>query len=201
MYVLRELDLLAEMATADLPVPLARAKSQVGLDHDADDDLVTDKLVGAIEVAEKATNRCVARRRWELVLDEFPVPSIEIPAPPLALDAAVEVAYTDSEGDPQVVADGVFVVDESEPAVLRLASGANWPTRNADTPVRIRFTAGYTAATIPRSLQDGILLELATSYAYREDGVSGTIVSKAPRSAAGLFRRHYVPAVDTEGNG
>jgi uncharacterized phiE125 gp8 family phage protein len=195
MATLREVQPLATIAAEALPISLTRAKLQVRVDGDAEDALLLDKLVAAIEVAEGTTNRSIARREWELVLDAFPSADVEIPRPPIAADELVRVIYTAVDGTQQEVDTAVFEVEDTEPAILRLAPSSSWPAAKRGTKVRVRFTAGYTAATLPRSLQDGILVEFATAYAYREDTVTGTIVSKGPRAARSLFLRHLVPTV------
>lgn len=175
-----------------LPVTLETAKLQLRVDGDDEDSLIEEKLAAAVEVAEKATNRAIARRQWEMVLEGFPPARVRLARPPLAEDQPFEIAYRTDGGVDAVVAPEIYVVEPGEPAELRLAAGATWPVREAGSRVRVRFTAGYAAATLPKSLQDGILLELATSWAFREDAVVGTIVSKAPRSARSLFLRNKV---------
>jgi uncharacterized phiE125 gp8 family phage protein len=180
-------------ATA-LPVSLDTAKLQLRVDGGDDDVLIGDKLAAAVEVAEKTTRRCIAKRPWEVVLNEFPCSPLKLPRPPLDEALGVTVHYTDELGGAAVADPGLYAVEPGEPALLRLVSGGAWPARLADSLVRLRFTAGYTAETLPKSLQDGILVELATGYAFREDSVIGRLVSAGPRSARSLFLRHRVGA-------
>jgi len=183
------------------PVSLEEAKSHLRVDHDDDDLLIANYIVGARQMAEKYTARAFVTQTWELVVDAFPTNEIMIPLPPL--QSIVDINYDDAAGSLVSMSPLDFEVDTvSQPGwVVPLVSG--WPsTWDGINAVRIRFTAGYSPTTdsppdlvanIPTSLKNAILLQVGTLYASRESVVIGTIAGEIlPGGMQHLLRQYRV---------
>jgi hypothetical protein len=165
-------------APAAEPVLLTAVKSFLRLPNnyiDEDANLAT-MITAAREQAELITGRCLARRKWAMVLDAFPYftdtiqsqsaypPSyyslprysttlwnysqlIKLPyGPVISVD---EVNYVDCNGVIRTMEqDGDFILDRiSEPARILPLPGAHWPpSLYVANSLEINFTSGYDPA-------------------------------------------------------
>jgi uncharacterized phiE125 gp8 family phage protein len=136
---------------------------------------IQTKLAAAVQDRERFTMRQFVTATWELWLDAFPCSGvIAIPKPPLA--SVTSVKYIDQDGAEQTFSSGDYlVVAPAGPACqhgfVSLGYGKSWPsTRPQKAAVKVRFVAGYGAATaVPSALKQAVLLVFGDSYANRED--------------------------------
>lgn len=170
-------------APAAEPVTLTEAKLHLRVDHDTEDDLITDLIVAAREKAEHLTGRALITQTWDRVLDAFPAGGIELGMPPV--QSITSISYVDTSGATvALVADDYTLDNTTDPGWLipSAALGA-WPsTYDAANVVTVRFVAGYGAsgASVPATIRQFILLELGTMYKLRESIVAGVSLSELP---------------------
>ena len=183
------------MVTAPVgyPVTLDEARHQVQQAGTVDDDyLGLVVLPAATERAESATGRALLTQTWDLTLDRFPDDRyIEIPRPPLV--SVTHVKYYNTSGTLVTLTANTDYVVESGARLRRgrvglLASGV-WPVpRDQQGAVIVRFICGYgTSQSVPALLKAGILLDVATLYAQRENVIVGTIVSDLPYASRNIY--------------
>lgn len=172
-------------APAAEPVTLTEAKLHLRVDHDTEDDLITDLIVAAREKAEHLTGRKLISQTWEQVLDAFPGSAIDLETPPVA--SITSVTYTDTSGADVVLDSGDYtldnVTDQGRGWLLPSATLSTWPsTYDAVNVVRVRFVAGYGAsgASVPSRIRQFMLLEIGTIYKMRESIVAGVSISELP---------------------
>jgi len=151
-----------------------------------DDTLLLAYRDAAIESAEAFTGLSIKLKTYEGALDEFPDDgeAIEIANPPL-----VEIESVLYGSDSETAAFTDFAVDDySQPARIKPLAGAAWPTFDyALAGVRIRFQAGYTAATLPKALKQALLLTIGDWYEHREDSTAKAM-TVLPNGAESLLR-------------
>lgn len=150
-------------------------------------------IKSARQVCENLSRRAFITQTLELVLNAFPSNEIDLPRP--RLQSVTSIKYLDSDGVEQTLSASGYVVDtDSEPGRVYLAYGESWPTtRDIQNAVRIRYVAGYGAASaVPESLKQFMLTLIAQAYEYREPVVTGTIVSEMPRHYVQWFLNAYM---------
>jgi uncharacterized phiE125 gp8 family phage protein len=168
-------------AAAAEPVTLAEAKAHLRA-TDAEDALIGTLILAArqaLDGRDGILGRALMEQTWELVLDAFPCPSIDIPLPPLK--SVTSVKYIDADGVEQTLAEAAYTVDaDSEPGRVVVVDA--WPpTKAVPNAVRIRFVAGYADATsVPDGLKAAMLLHIGDLYVNRERGITGTIHAENP---------------------
>jgi len=172
------------------PVTAAEVKLHTRIDLSTEDALIESWIKSARKLAEDYQRRAFITQTLEIVLDKFPGDVIKIPHPPLQqvlqisyfdyLNAETILYYTHlqdettsttPEPDPSI-GTGNFIIDtRSEPGRVSLGYGVTWPTdtlRPIDA-VRIKYLAGYgdTAASVPETVKDAIMLYCAYRYENR----------------------------------
>ena len=93
--------------------------------------------------------RALITQTWELRLDAFPSAKVKLPLPPL--QSVTSVKYIDTASVEQTVVTTVYqvVTGGTSGGFIKLADGQSWPAdlKNESDAVRIRFVAGYGAAS------------------------------------------------------
>jgi len=159
-------------ASAELPLTLAEAKSQVRettSDRDTELTAMLGAAVAQLDGREGLLGRAMVTQTWELLLDAFPCGDIELPLPPL--QSVTSISYVDEDGATQTLATSVYGVDTTcEPGVVHLKYDQEWPaTRDERNAVTIRFVCGYgAAAAVPERLKSAMKLHIADLDANRE---------------------------------
>lgn len=179
------------------PLTLTEAKAHLRVSGTDDDATVASYLAAARIRFERETGRQLITAEYTLRLDRFPagMESIKLPRPPL--QEVDEIRYTDPAGDEQTLVEGTdYIVDtDREPGEIRLAYDMTWPsTRLQPNAVEIDFTAGYGDAEtdIDELIRGAIRLMLGQFFEYREDLISGTIITQIPRGAAAIIAGYVV---------
>ena len=177
------------------PVTLQEAKDHLRVTIDDDDDRITRQIVAAREQAETIAKRAFVTQTWDLYLDKFPdtagywdrrnrqlgpgspaywprrqLGSIQLPRPPLVSIGTVE--YVNASGSTVTLDAAEYRVGAGTPGRISPALNRNWPT-TADVAdaVRIRYTAGYGAASaVPSCVKEAILLLVERLYDGTPDG-------------------------------
>jgi len=186
-------------APAEEPLTLAGLRLFLKVDDDnaADDTLITALIAGARSWCETFTRRALVTQTLELVLDGFPPCAIANPRRQIVLPrgraTAVDwISYVDADGVTQTLtgptsspAGTGYQEDLTDDygGILVPAYGTDWPaTRDVVGAVRVRFRAGYGAASaIPAQLLDAMRYHAATMYEARgeQDTKAWTGVAEA----------------------
>lgn len=169
------MDLILVTAPTDEPVTHDELLTQMRI---GSSDLIesTDYLDALItatrEMAENVCRRAFITQQWALYLDQFPYGNKAIIIPRPTLQQIDSITYLDTDGVQQTLAPSAFVTSVGrEPAMIVPAYGTSWPAAlNMPGSVKITFTAGYgdTAADVPQSIRQWILMNAAALYENRE---------------------------------
>lgn len=175
-----------------------------------DDDLIqamVEIATSELDGVDGWLGRALITQTWLLTLDRFP-PGVctgflstldlwragRIPLPltspkysgasPAPAPVA-QVAYTDTNGDEQVLVEGTDyrVVTDHDPILIEPVFGKSWPaTRDITGAVRITYDAGYgdAATDVPPAIRGYLKYRLGQLYEFREMVLSGTIVAVVP---------------------
>lgn len=128
-----------------LPLPLAEVKAQLRVEHDIDDDHISDLILAASDIIEKSLGRTFVSQTWDLILPRFcdchlscRCP-IKFPMPPL--ESVTSVKYYDSNDNLITMSSAdYYVVSTSEDRGFVQAK-LYWPATSYYRPnaVQIRF--------------------------------------------------------------
>ena len=192
--------LVLDTAPSAYPVTLEEAKIHLRLADLAEEDSIVSYLItAATEQAEAFTQRRFITQTWKLLFDSFPSKltptedwpgAIRLPYPPL--QSITHVKYYDTNSTQQTLTAGTnYVVDTgTQPGRIVPAPQLIWPSVQTEklNAVEIKFVCGYgAAAAVPASIKAAILLILAHYYEYRQEVVTGTIVTKIPMASEWLL--------------
>lgn len=181
------------------PLTLAEAKAHLRVDI-ADDDALIGSLISAARMkCEDHVARSYVTTTWRLMLDTFPVPTLNAnvgdaslgwallsytpervypsTAEPIRLPRADVLAvtgltYVDSTGTTQTLAPSEYVVQDGAPGMVYPAYGKTWPAaRRQPGAVQVTFTAGYgpDASTVPDTVKAAMRLLIGLMYEKREE--------------------------------
>jgi uncharacterized phiE125 gp8 family phage protein len=164
------LNLITAPAAEPLSLAEARAQCRVDAGDASEDALIALYIQAARETAEHILGRVLITQTWELSLDAFPAGEIRLgKAQALSI---VSVKYIDPNNILQTLSDAAYALDAAtSPGWLLPVSGYTWPiTKEVVNAVRVQFTAGYgaTAASVPASVRQWMLVTVAALYAQRE---------------------------------
>lgn len=175
-------------APATEPVTLAEAKLHLRVDHSADDALIGVLIAAAREQAEHRTGRSLIDQQWTLTLDAFP-DAIRLRMG--RVTAISEVRYVDPAGATQVLAPASYTLDNAADYANWLfpAAGYTWPaTIDQPNAVTVVYRAGEaSAANVPVSVKQWILLLVGQWYAHREAGAEKAITEQPRAFTDGLL--------------
>lgn len=136
------------------------------------DPLMGSFIAAARAHAEQELGRHLVTQTLDAYFDEFPE---EFRLPPL--QSVTAITYTDTDGATQTLATDQYLVDAvSKPARIEPAYGVYWPsTRTQKNAVKVRFVAGYGAASaVPQCIKNWMLLRVATLWENRSQLVVGS---------------------------
>lgn len=153
-------------APAALPVPLAAARTAARVNSTALDDEIKIAVGNATTEAEHYTGRAFVNRTYRVTLDGF-CGDIEIPASPVR--QVVQVAFTDVNGQPQLLDPADYRFDTArEPGYIVPAFGKAWPATGGDIEsVSVDVICGYGPddTTVPDAVKAYILARVREQYA------------------------------------
>ena len=144
------------------------------------DTLINILIAAARSGAESRLNRFLVSQTVDLYLDCFPTWEIKL----RPLQSVAAITYIDTGGLEQTLAASGYLVDAiSEPARITPAYGKSWPTtRHQNNAVKIRFVAGYGAASaVPECIKNWMFIRIKQAYDNRDMTTSGSL-AEFPRS-------------------
>lgn len=154
------------------PITLGDAKLQCRVDHDRDDEFLSDLISSTrmhLEGRDGWLGRVLVTQTWDYRLDSFPSTgqAIELPLPPT--QSVTSITYEDPDGVPIVWGSSNYIVSGVggfNKATVSEASGSSWPgTATTTEPVIIRFTAGYgSPLAVPMPIRRAMLLMVEDLY-------------------------------------
>lgn len=178
---------------AQEPLSLEEVKADRRITFPDDDAVLAQKISAARAECEHFTHLTLMTQTLRLTLNQFPPGPVALPAWPV--QSIDQVRYVDGDGTTQTLAGSEWVLVESrKPRLLAPAFGKTWPvTRAYYDSVLIDIVAGYGTASsdLPADLVQAMLMMIGSVDEFREDFVTGTIVSKVP---VGSYQR-MVPHV------
>ena len=157
----------------ELAVTLNQMKAHLGITHDSQDELLRVQLVAAHEWAEEMCNRAISSRQYLTTRDKFPVGAWKLPRG--RISAINSVQYVDSDGAVQTWADSPLeyesdLTTDFQPRLMP-KPGFAWPsTGNYLAAARVTFTAGWSAADVPYTIRQAILLKCGVNFGTRIPG-------------------------------
>lgn len=184
-------------APAVEPLLLAQVKDHVrvsGTDEDAYLGQLISTVTSHLDGWAGIMGRALISQTWDLFLDWFPW-EIAVPLPPL--QSVTTVKYTDNDGVQQTLATSVYTVVSQGNSTGKIVQAFNqtWPTiRMVPNAVEIQFVAGYGDSwnDVPLDIRHAMLILIGQMYEYREEVVTGTMVSRLPDIQQSLLFKHRV---------
>jgi uncharacterized phiE125 gp8 family phage protein len=178
----RSLVVATEPTSDARPVTVAEAKEHLRIvDFTDDDDYIAGLIDAARKWCEDYCERTFADCQYTVAFDDFQAVRIELPRPPLRLNASsseatVSIAYVDTGGTTQTLTwaesstqdfrvDKDFVPGLAYPLYLE-----TWPsTRIDDKAVQVTYLAGYgSVAAVPQAAKHAIKMLVSHWYTNRE---------------------------------
>ena len=170
-------------------ITTAEAKTHLRVDHSNDDTYIDALVTAARQHVEKATRRAVGAQTWDYFWDSF-ASHIEIPKPPLV--SITTVKYTDSDGTQQTATGTLYTTDaDATPGLVHLAYDQSWPSYRA-IPNTIEIRAVVGSATVPKPIEQAMLLLVGHWYENREEVVVGTITSQLTMAVDALLAPYRI---------
>lgn len=165
------------------PVSLATAKAHLRVEHNDEDDLISEYIASARQLCEDYCERSFINQYWTAAFDGFPMDgeAIELPRP--RVTTIQTFVYDDTDDAEQAVSASIYNESLStDQARLTLAQGEAWPeVGTTAAPVRVTFKSGYGAAAsdVPPAIRQAIRETLEVLYRTRGAGeLSPAIMSK-----------------------
>lgn len=149
------------------PISLDDVKSFLRIDYNDDDKLLEIMITAAREHAETFTRRSIAKKTYELTLNDY-ASRVSLPNPPTI---SVESVLNDGQ------AIEYELVEEQGRSILTLNSEAT-----------ITYQAGY--KNVPKTIIQAMLILISHFYENRETVIVGTSVVKMPFSVEALLYPH-----------
>lgn len=171
------------------PITTAEAKTHLRVDHSNDDTYIDSLVTAARQYVERVTGRAIGSQTWDTWYDGFST-EMELPVSPVA--SISTITYTDIDGNSQTATGTLYTADTDQiPGRVYLAYNQTWPsTRDIPKAVKIRFVAG--SAAVPKTLEQAMLLLIATWYENRESVIIGTNAATIPHTVDMLLAPYKV---------
>jgi uncharacterized phiE125 gp8 family phage protein len=185
--------------TGDRPVSVADAKEHLRIVDTTEDDAYVGQLIDAATTwCEDYCDRTFADKQYTVAFDDFFGTRIELPRPPVRLNAVssgatVTISYVDTGGATQTLTfsqSGTqeFRLDRDHvPALVYPLYLGVWPSvRLDDKAVQITYLAGYGgAANVPTPAKHAIKMLVGHWYLSRE--AVGNAGQNVPMGVAALL--------------
>ena len=160
------------------PITLAEAKAQCRIDGTVEDALLAGYIAAAREYCESVDWRAYMTQTIEQWLEGWPCDDeIELPRPPLQSISKIE--YYDTADTKYTLSSAVYAADAiSTPGAAHLKYNQVWPATvlRDYNAICVTYVAGYaSAALVPQSIKQAMLLLVSHWYENREAVLVGTI--------------------------
>lgn len=199
------------------PVPVITvpdAKAHLRVDHADDDLLIAGLLEAATSHVSETTGRAIGVQTWDLTLNapwdvyhhnqlsasywlatgagRYGLTGLRLPKPPLR--SVDSITYRDADGVNQTFAAGGYEVGGvGAEGTVHLLEGVSFPSVYAGPgAIKVRFTAGYDADTVPAGIRLAILLLVGHWYETRETVNIGNISGELPFTTSALLAPYRV---------
>jgi uncharacterized phiE125 gp8 family phage protein len=149
---------------ADIPVQLAEMKEHLRIDHDDEDDEITNMMLDAYSWIEAEANICISPTVYEWKGSCLDYPFV-FPVGPLMFESDVELFYYDTDNVEQelfINDDFYLMVSSTGPAKLWLKESVT--TYDRPDAWRLSFAAGNEASLVPDQVKR--LMKLLTAHFY-----------------------------------
>ena len=188
--------MLTQISKSDtLPITLDDVKLHLMVEHDLDDDLITDYIWQAIAYCEESTGSDFTEAVYDLAVpgwndNTVPCWNRKIILPKVPVSAVASVKYYDTDNAQQTLSSSSYYVHTPtrQPAVVEFDANTTLPAlKTRADAVTIRFTAGY--ATLPHQARAAILLLVGSWYENRQAEITGTITTTLKLGAERLLNQ------------
>lgn len=197
----RSLTVATASGTGDRPVSVSDAKEHLRIvDFTGDDDYIGALIDAATTWCEDYCDRTFADKQYTVAFDDFFGTRIELPRPPVRLNAVssgatVTISYVDTGGTTQTLtwsqsSTQQFRLDRDHvPGLVYPKYLEVWPSvRLDDKSVQITYLAGYGgAANVPTPAKHAIKMLVGHWYANRETVLVGSISKEFEFAASALL--------------
>ena len=182
------------------PFLLADAKLHLKVLTTNEDALITNMITAAREEVEKYCDISLVEQTIEESFPCFPVAenyntlsSLWLSVSPLiSIDS---ISYIDTDGNSQTLATTVYDLDDkTKPGKVTLKYNQTWPsTAKIENAVTVTYKAGFgdTAADVPQTIKQAMLLLLGNWFEKREDDPQTPFTRKIG-NAQWLLDKHKV---------
>ena len=174
------------------PVSSMEAKLHLRVDESADDTLIAALITAAREEVERQSYHALMTQTLELTVENWWAHEIALPRPPLV--SVSSITYKDDTGASATWASSNYVVGANMmPGMIRMSATGAFPsvTLYAVEPIVIRYVAGYaSAALVPQSLKQAMLLLIGHWYESREQVTVGAVARDIPFGVEALCRSY-----------
>jgi uncharacterized phiE125 gp8 family phage protein len=181
------------------PVSLAEVKQHLRVvDFEGDDQYIVGLIDAAVAWCEDFCDRSFADKQYTVAFDDFPSLRIELPRPPVRLNATaasatVTISYVDSAGTTQTLTwaqSGTqqFRLDRDHvPGLVYPLYLEDWPNvRLDDKAVQITYLAGYgDPGSVPTPAKHAMKMLCGHWYANRES--VGSVGQNVPMGVDALL--------------
>jgi len=195
----RSLVVVTASGTGDRPISVADAKEHLRIVDTTEDDAYVGQLVDAATTwCEDYCDRTFADKQYTVAFDDFFGTRIELPRPPVRLNAVssgatVSISYVNTSGATQTLtfsqsATQEFRLDRDHvPALVYPLYLGVWPSvRLDDKSVQITYLAGYGgSANVPTPAKHAIKMLVGHWYLSRE--AVGSAGQNVPMGVAALL--------------
>jgi len=174
-----------ELVTPPLaqPISLAEAKSQLRVEHN-DDDTIISRLIGvavAYVDATGALGACMMTQTWGQWLGQNPGTVTLLLGPVQSVSA---VKYYDVNNALQTdTLSNYNILGTKTRTIVAPKNGFNWPTTfQRDDAIQIQYVCGYggTSYSVPQNVRHAMMMLVAHHYENRELELIGTISKTLP---------------------
>lgn len=179
------------------PVTWAELQAHARIVGNDDQTYGESLITAAREYAEQVTGLAIMPQTWTMKLDNLWYDgsvvrggAITVPRPPLV--SVSSIAYVNDTGTTSTIAASVYTANiASSPGRIYEAYGQSWPlVRDQEAAVTVVYVAGYaTAAAVPKSIKQAILILANHWYANREP-VASVSINAVPMSVESLLGMH-----------
>lgn len=158
---------VAVVTPPDPIITLARAKSQLQVEHSAQDDVISGYVAAATQFLDGPDGylrRSIGTQVLAATIYDFPMcrgadDGLMLPYPPVT--GVNDITYVNAAGD--VVHVDPDAYELTPDGRLRLAYGQSWPARRSRMdPITVTFTAGY--AAVPAPILTAVLLHVSAMF-------------------------------------
>lgn len=177
-------------APAVAPVTVVEVKTDLKIEHDAEDTLLADLILAATDYVSNVIGKSLVTQTWALSMRRV---CNRVNLPVFPAQSIASISYYDASNVSQSLVVGDFYIYSGEDwAYIEPKAGTQWPAMyDRLDAITITFVAGFgDAAAVPVTIKQAIRLIAAHWYRNRSPTVTGTIVSKVPMSADSLLSVH-----------